>query len=88
MIGHGILSSNKVPLFYGSNYDFWNVRIEAYLMVLGFDVWKFFVDGTHEILENPPRDQERKESYENSAKENNYFSCELCRSNFVKIMNY
>jgi len=31
--------SSRIPVFDGINYDFWKVRIEAYLMSLGVDVW-------------------------------------------------
>lgn len=51
-VAHEGLSSNKAPLFDGSNYVLWRVRMEAYLMSLGFDVWQFVV--MDEIIENPP----------------------------------
>jgi hypothetical protein len=37
--------TNKVPLFDGTNYAFWSVRMWTYLMDLGFDIWKSFVNG-------------------------------------------
>ena len=32
-------SSNKVPLFDGTNFAFWKVRMRTYIMSLGADVW-------------------------------------------------
>ena len=32
-------SSNKVPLFDGTNFSFWKVRMRTYIMSLGVDVW-------------------------------------------------
>ena len=32
-------SSNKVPLFDGTNFSFWKVRMRTYIMSLGADVW-------------------------------------------------
>ena len=33
-------STNKAPLFDGSNYDFWIMRMRTYLKDLGFDIWR------------------------------------------------
>ena len=33
-------STNKVPLFDGTNFSFWKVRMRTYLMSLGVDVWE------------------------------------------------
>ena len=32
-------SSNKVPLFDGTKFSFWKVRMRTYIMSLGADVW-------------------------------------------------
>lgn len=47
-------SSNKVPTFDGTTYAFWKLRMKAYLMALGFEVWQSIVDG-YKILESPQR---------------------------------
>ena len=31
------LSSNRYPLFDGTNYAFWSIRMRSYLMALGLD---------------------------------------------------
>jgi hypothetical protein len=32
-------STNKAPLFNGTNFAFWKVRMRTYIMALGADVW-------------------------------------------------
>ena len=32
-------SSKKVPLFDGTNFSFWKIRMRNYVMSLGVDVW-------------------------------------------------
>jgi hypothetical protein len=39
MTSHEGNSSNKTPMFDGTNFDFWKVRMRTYLMALGVDVW-------------------------------------------------
>ena len=31
--------TNKPPIFYGTNFVFWKVRMRTYIIVLGVDVW-------------------------------------------------
>jgi hypothetical protein len=38
-------STNKAPLFDRTNYAFWSIRMQTYLMALGFDIWKSVVTG-------------------------------------------
>ena len=39
MTSHEGTSTNKPPLFDGTNFSFWKVRMRTYLMALGVDVW-------------------------------------------------
>ena len=36
---HEGTSASKPPLFDGTNFAFWKIRIRTYLMALGADVW-------------------------------------------------
>jgi hypothetical protein len=36
---HGGNSTNKVPMFNGTKFGFWKVRMRTYIMDLGADVW-------------------------------------------------
>jgi hypothetical protein len=39
MTSHEGSSTNKPPLFNGTNFSFWKVRMRTYIMYLGVDVW-------------------------------------------------
>ena len=39
MSSHEGNSTNKAPLFNGTNFAFWKVRMRTYIMALGADVW-------------------------------------------------
>ena len=39
MTSHEGTSATKPPLFDGTNFVFWKVRMRTYLMALGADVW-------------------------------------------------
>ena len=39
MKSHEGTSVTRPPLFDGTNFSFWNVRMRSYLMALGADVW-------------------------------------------------
>lgn len=67
MVSQEGLSSNKAPLFDGSNYDFWSITMEEYLSSLGFDIWMLVVKG-HTIFATSPMDQDGKRSYESKSK--------------------
>jgi hypothetical protein len=45
MAGQEGFSTNKAPLFDKTNYAFWSIRMQTYLMALGFDIWKSFMTG-------------------------------------------
>ena len=38
-------STNKAPLFDGTNFSFWKVRMRTHLMSLGADVWEVVETG-------------------------------------------
>jgi hypothetical protein len=39
MTSHEATSASKPPLFDGTNFSFWRIRMRTYLMALGADVW-------------------------------------------------
>lgn len=67
MANHDICFTRKSPLFDGTNYAFRRVRMKTYLMSLGFEIWKFAVDG-HKAPTSPPSNQNGKKIYVNNAK--------------------
>lgn len=78
-------SSNKAPLFDGTNYAFWSIRMESYLSSLGFDVWMSAVNG-YIMPTTPLTDLADKREYENNAKAKNAILCGLSNTELVKVM--
>ena len=75
----------KAPIFDGTNYAFWNIKMEAYLNALGFDVWQSVVDG-YSPPATPPINQVGKKRSENNAKAKHALLCSLTDSEFTKVM--
>jgi hypothetical protein len=64
---HERFSTNRYPLFDGSNYAFWSIRMRTYLMALMFDIWSAFKNG-YIAPTTPPADTAGKRLNENNAK--------------------
>jgi hypothetical protein len=78
-------SRNRDPLFDGSNYSFWSIKMRTYLMALGFDIWSVVNNG-YTTLTTPHVDTTRKSLSDNNAKSMNAIMCGLRNSKFVKVM--
>ena len=50
MNSHEGTSTNKAPLFNGTNFAFWKVRMRTYIMALGADVWDVVETGYVNIV--------------------------------------
>jgi hypothetical protein len=59
--------STRPPLFNGTNFSFWKIRMKTYLMSLGMEVWKIVVDG-YKIPTTLPTDEVGKKNYYNNAR--------------------
>jgi hypothetical protein len=46
---------NGIPIFYGTNYAFWNVRMRIYLMAQGSKIWDSVVT-RYSTTTNPSTD--------------------------------
>ena len=63
--------SSRIPIFDGTSYVFWKVRMEAYIMSLRVDVWTLvLVD--YNVLDIPPTNADGKKLYGNNAKAKNF----------------
>jgi hypothetical protein len=69
-------STNRAPLFDGSNYAFWSIRMRTYLMALGFDIWSAVKNG-YTTPTTPPVDAAGKRLSDNNAKAMNAILCGL-----------
>ncbi|XP_059076871.1 uncharacterized protein LOC131876101 [Cryptomeria japonica] len=74
------------PVFDGTNYAFWNIKMKAYLNALSYDVWQSVVDG-YTPPSTPPTDAVGKRKSENNAKVEHALLCSLADSEFTKVMH-
>lgn len=80
-------ASIRPPIFDGTNFIYWKVRIIAYLQSLGTDVWDIIETGYTFPLATPT-DPAEKKKYETNAKVVNTLLGCLSQSEFVKVMQY
>jgi hypothetical protein len=59
-------SSTIPPMFNGTNFSLWKIRMKTYLMSLGMEIWKIVVDG-YKIPNTLPIDEVGKKKYYNDA---------------------
>ena len=80
------LSSNRAPLFHGTNYAFWSIRMIIYLMALGSDTWQFIVNG-YETPTTLTTYTTRKNICNDNCRAVTAILCGLENSKFVKVMH-
>ena len=77
-------SPGKPPIFDGTDYDYWKVRMRAYLLSLGFEVWEICVDPDYVNLAVCTTElQVRRHEY-NSKAYNALIAC-LARPEFDRV---
>src|SRR5271168_4614635 len=80
-------ASIRPPIFDGTNFVYWKVRVTAYLQSLGTEVWDI-IDTRYTFPSTTPTDPVEKKKYETNAKAvNTLLEC-LSQSEFVKVMQY
>ena len=70
MGSHEGFSSNKAPLFDGTNYIFWKFRMQTYLCSLGYDIWESVRVGYIPLPSTSSLDVVAKKAFENDSKAN------------------
>jgi FtsZ-binding cell division protein ZapB len=78
-------STNKAPIFNGTNFSFWKVRMRTYLMSLGADVWEVVETGYTKPTVFLSKDEKLEFTF--NAKAMNAILSGLAESEFVKVMN-
>jgi hypothetical protein len=78
-------SSNKAPLFNGTNFAFWKVRMRTYIMALGADVWYVVDTGYVKPVILASKDDKLEFSF--NAKAMNSLLSGLAEEEFVKVMH-
>ena len=79
-------STNKAPLFDGTNFAFWKVRMRTYLMSLGVDVWEVVETGYTKPIVLASKDDKLEFSF--NAKAMNAILSGLSEAEFVKVMHF
>eukprot|EP00253_Pinus_taeda_P019100 PITA_19100 len=60
-------ASIRPPVFDGTNFNYWKVRVTAYLQSLGTEVWNI-VETCYAFPSTTPTDADKKKRYETNAK--------------------
>jgi hypothetical protein len=85
MTSHEGTSTSKPPLFDGTNFSFWKVRMRTYLMALGDDVWDVVETGYTKPVVLASKDDKLEFSF--NAKGMNAILNGLAEAEFVKVMH-
>ena len=78
-------ASIRPPIFDGTNFVYWKVRVIAYLQYFGTEVWDI-IDTGYIFPSATPRDPAKKKQFETNAKAVNTLLGFLYQSEFVKVM--
>ncbi|KAJ8636298.1 hypothetical protein MRB53_010565 [Persea americana] len=76
--------NTKAPLFDGTNYSFWKLRMQAFIKSLGYDVWEAVRIGYN--ASTTPTDAATKKLVDNDSKAQNALYSGLVDSELVKVM--
>jgi hypothetical protein len=85
MTSHEGTSTNKPPLFDGTNFSFWKVRMRTYIMGLGVDVWDVVKTEYMKHVVLASKDDKLEFSF--NAKAMNAILSGLVEVEFVKVMH-
>jgi len=80
-------ASIRPPIFDGTNFIYWKVRVIAYLQSLGTEVWDI-IDTGYSFPSTTPTDLAKKKKYETNAKAINTLLGCLSQSEFIKVVQY
>ena len=83
---HGGTSTDKAPLFNGTNFGFWKVRMRIYIMALGADVWDVVETSYVKLVVLDNKDDKLEFGF--NAKAMNAILSGLEEAEFVKVMHY
>jgi hypothetical protein len=87
MTSHEGTSASKPPLFDGTNFAFWKIRMRTYLMALGVDVWYVVETGYTKPVVLANRDDKLEFSFNAKGKGMNAILNGLAEAEFVKVMH-
>eukprot|EP00253_Pinus_taeda_P026007 PITA_26007 len=77
-------ASIRPPVFDGTNFNYWKVRVTAYLQSLGTEVWNIVETG-YAFSSTTPTDADEKKKYETNAKAVSTLLGCISQSEFMKV---
>eukprot|EP00253_Pinus_taeda_P027646 PITA_27646 len=80
-------ASIRPPVFDGTNFNYWKVRVTAYLQSLGTEVWNIIETG-YAFPSTTPTDADEKKKYETNAKAVSTLLGCISQTEFMKVMHY
>ena len=80
-------ASIRPPVFDGTNFNYWKVRVTAYLQSLGTEVWDIVETG-YAFPSATPTDPAEKKKYETNAKAVSTLLGSISQTEFMKVMHY
>src|ERR1700729_332907 len=80
-------ASVRPPVFDGTNFNYWKVRVTAYLQSLGTEVWNIVETG-YAFPSTTPTDADEKKKYETNAKAVSTLLGCISQTEFMKVMHY
>eukprot|EP00253_Pinus_taeda_P003692 PITA_03692 len=80
-------ASIRPPVFDGTNFNYWKVRVTAYLQSLGTEVWNIVETG-YAFPSTTSTDADEKKKYETNAKVVSTLLGCISQSEFMKVMHY
>src|SRR5271168_2258993 len=80
-------ASIRPPVFDGTNFNHWKVRVTAYLQSLGTEVWNIVETG-YAFPSTTPTDADEKKKYETNAKAVSTLLGCISQTEFMKVMHY
>jgi hypothetical protein len=84
MTSHEGTSTNKPPMFDGTNFSFWKVRMKTCIMALGVDIWDVVETGYTKPVVLASKDDKLEFSFNDKAM--NAILSGLAKAKFVNIM--
>src|ERR1700733_12419225 len=80
-------ASIRPPVFDGTNFNYWKVRVTAYLQSLGTEGWNIVETG-YAFPSTTPTDADEKKKYETNAKAVSTLLGCISQTEFMKVMHY
>jgi hypothetical protein len=79
-------SVSKAPMFDGTDFVFYKIKMETYLCSIDLDVWSIVLNG-YDVPSTISTDCDEKKEYEINARAKHAILCGITKDLFVKVMH-